>query len=71
MPTTRTRRTRRPAEEFSPELIAWARGEGPFPIEAYFLMPAARDRLMSKHGVPGVEPLMPREQPRRRRKPTT
>lgn len=59
MPSTRIRRSRVPAPEFSAELIAWARGEAPHPVEAYFLSEPERARLMRDYGRPGVEPRGP------------
>lgn len=56
MPTKRTRRSRKPVSDFSPELVAWIRGEGPFTVEVYFLGPGQLDRLRALHGIPGVEP---------------
>lgn len=59
MPTKRTRTRRSPVSEFSPELIAWIRGEGPHPIDAYFLSQDEYDRLTAQHGVEGVRPRGP------------
>ena len=56
MPTNRGRRTRKPVCECSPELIAWAKGEGPHPVEGYFLNQAQYDELMRLHGTDHDKP---------------